>query len=73
MLHQNVGAVMESMNGQTDDYTTLFNGERFAVQCGITSMPTVVLVDRNGVVESVSVGFSPKLKADLMQRVINMR
>lgn len=72
-MGKNVGVVMDSMNGHPDDYTTLFNGERFAVQCGITSMPTVVLVDRNGVVESVSIGYSPKLKADLMQRVINMR
>lgn len=71
-MDKNMRGVADDMSGLAEDYTTLFNAERFAMQCGVVSTPMVILVDEGGVIRSVMAGYSPNLKAELMQRVLNM-
>ena len=71
-LDKNMSAVIDIMGETVDDCVTLFNAEQFAMQCGITSTPTMLLVDKKGVIRSVMTGYSPKMKSELIQRILNV-
>ncbi len=59
------------MGNTADDYTVLFNAQRLATQCGITNEPTILIVDKNGIIRNAIIGFSNNLKDEITQFILH--
>lgn len=48
----------------------LLNAKHLATQCGITSTPTILIIDSRGTIKDVIIGYGNNLESEVMQRML---
>lgn len=69
----NVADRVEEITGPLRmDETILMNSRALARDCGAASLPAILLVDKDGVVQNVIIGFNKGLSSDVIQKMTLM-
>lgn len=70
--NKNIDAITEEMPDTREDEFALIGGKSFATDCGVTGFPTLIFVDKKGIVKDVQLGFNKDMKNVVIQKIALM-
>ena len=66
----NPDRIEETAGQLTPGETLLMSGRGLVRDCGAASLPSLIIIDRDGLVASVVVGFNNNLRSDVIQKML---
>lgn len=69
---RNLDAIYEEIGRAADDEILLLGGKRAATKLGITGYPTILFVNKKGIVSNISIGTNNDLKSIVIQYIEQM-
>lgn len=65
----NPDRIEEQINGNREGETTLLSARGLIRDCGVSSLPVTIMVDRSGTVRNIILGYTPTLSSDIIQNM----